>query len=221
MTGTDQSSELAVDQFLNHVLLGEDAALSAALADSLAAGLPPIEVSPQHAQLLGLLVRIAGATRILEIGTLGGYSAICLARAAGPDGRVVTLEYEPRHAEVARVNLERAGVSDRVEIVVGAALDSLPGIASGPFDFVFIDADKEKNAAYVQWAVELGHPGTVIVVDNVVRMGRILDPAEDDTQARGVVDMLELIGEHPRLEAAAIQTVGTKGWDGFAVALVR
>ena len=134
-------------------------------------------------------MRIAGARRILEIGTLGGYSTICLARAAGPESSVVTLEYEPRHAEVAAANLRRAGVGDRVEIIVGAALDTLPTL-TGRFDFVFIDADKENNSAYVQWAIELGRPGTVIVVDNIVRDGRILDPAADDHQARAVRDRL-------------------------------
>ena len=208
-----------VDALLDRALLGEDSALAAALADSVAAGLPPIEVSPQSAQLLYLLTRISGARRVLEIGTLGGYSTICLARGVGPEGSVVTLEYEPRHAEVARRNLARAGVVDRVEIIVGAALDSLPGL-TGDFDLVFIDADKENNSAYVQWAIELGRPGTVIVVDNVVRNGRILDPAPDDQQARAVRDMLEMMGKHPRLDTAAIQTVGIKGWDGFAIALV-
>ena len=209
-----------VDDLLDRLLLGEDPALVAALADSAAAGLPPIEVSPQSAQLLYLLTRIRGARRVLEIGTLGGYSTICLARGVGAEGSVVTLEYEPRHAEVARINLERAGVADRVDIVVGAALDSLPGL-TGDFDLVFIDADKENNTAYVQWAIELGRPGTVIVVDNVVRHGRILDPAEADGQARGVRDMLEMMGTHHRLDTAAIQTVGHKGWDGFAIAVVR
>jgi predicted O-methyltransferase YrrM len=205
---------------LNRTVLAEDPVLDAALADSAAAGLPPIEVSPQSAQLLGLLVRIAGARRVLEIGTLGGYSAICLARAVGPGGSVTTLEYEPRHADVARRNLERAGVADRVQILVGAALDTLPTV-SGEFDLVFIDADKENNVAYVQAAVELGRPGTVIVLDNIIRDGRVLSPADDDLQARAVRDTLEMMGRHPRLDTAAIQTVGIKGWDGFAVALVR
>jgi len=210
----------AVDALLDALLLDDDAALAGALADSATAGLPAIEVSPQAADFLGLLVRIADARRILEIGTLGGYSTICLARAAGPESSVTTLEYEPRHAEVAAVNLRRAGVADRVEIVVGAALDTLPTL-SGTFDFVFIDADKENNSAYVNWAVKLGRPGTVIVVDNVVRDGRVLQPAPDDAQARAVRDMLEMMGRHPRMDTAAIQTVGIKGWDGFAVALVR
>jgi predicted O-methyltransferase YrrM len=204
---------------LNRVVLADDPALQAALADSEAAGLPPIEVSPQSAQLLGLLVRMSGARRVLEIGTLGGYSTICLARAVGPEGSVVTLEYEPRHAEVASANLTRAGVADRVQIVVGAALDTLPTL-SGDFEFVFIDADKENNSAYVQHAVELGRRGTVIVVDNIIRDGRVLDPGAADRQATAVRDMLEMMGRHPRLDTAAIQTVGVKGWDGFALALV-
>jgi predicted O-methyltransferase YrrM len=209
-----------VDALLDRLLLDDDAALAAALADSAAAGLPAIEVSPQSAQLLYLLARISGARRVLEIGTLGGYSTICLARGVGAEGSVVTLEYDARHAEVARINLDRAGLADRVEVVVGAALDSLPGM-TGRFDLVFIDADKENNSAYVQWAIDLGRPGTVIVVDNVVRHGRILDPAPGDAQARGVRDMLEMMSTHPRLDTAAIQTVGLKGWDGFAVAVVR
>ncbi|AQT78148.1 methyltransferase [Mycolicibacterium litorale] len=208
-----------VDELFDRLLLDDDPALAAALADSAAAGLPAIEVSPQSAQLLYLLTRIRGARRVLEIGTLGGYSTICLARGVGAEGSVVTLEFEPRHAVVAQRNLERAGVADRVDIVVGAALDSLPGL-TGHFDLVFIDADKENNSAYLRWAIELGRPGTVIVVDNVVRHGRILNPADGDRQARGVRDMLEMMSTHPRLDSAAIQTVGLKGWDGVAIALV-
>ena len=210
----------AADALLDRLLLGADPGLDAALADSAAAGLPPIEVSPQSARLLYLLTRISGARRVLEIGTLGGYSTICLARGVGAEGSVVTLEYEPRHAEIAAANLRRAGVADRVEIVVGAALHTLPGL-TGDFDLVFIDADKENNIAYVQRAIELGRPGTVIVVDNVVRSGRILDPAAEDHQGRAVRATLEMMGKHPRLDTAAIQTVGIKGWDGFAVALVK
>ncbi len=211
---------LPTDALLDGLLLGEDPALRAALADSQAAGLPPIEVSAQSARLLYLLVRISGARRVLEIGTLAGYSTICLARGVGPEGSVVTLEHNPRHAEIAAINLRRAGVADRVEIVVGAALETLPGLR-GDFDLVFVDADKENNSAYLRWAIQLGRPGTVIVVDNVVRSGRILAPAGDDHQARGVRDMLEMMGAHPELEAAAIQTVGAKGWDGLAVARVK
>ena len=219
MTDIDETS-LAVDALLNDLLLGQDPVLAAALADSQAAGLPPIEVSPQSARLLYLLTRIAGARRVLEIGTLGGYSTICLARGVGAEGAVVTLEHDPRHAEVAARNLDRAGVADRVQIVVGAALDTLPTL-SGDFDLVFIDADKENNSAYLRWAIDLGRPGTVIIVDNVVRNGRILDPAEGDTQARAVRDALAMMGADPRLEAAALQTLGVKGWDGLAIARVR
>jgi predicted O-methyltransferase YrrM len=211
---------LAVESLLDRLLLGTDATLAAALDDSQAAGLPPIEVSAQSARLLYLLARMCGARRVLEIGTLGGFSTICLARGVGAEGNVVSLEYHPRHAEVAARNLARAGLADRVEIVVGRALDTLPGL-SGDFDLVFIDADKENNAAYVEHAVRLGRTGTVIVVDNAVRSGRIVDPDEDDLQARGVRAMLELVGADRRLEAAAIQTVGAKGWDGVVIARVK
>lgn len=211
---------LAVDALLDGLLLDDDPALREALADSRAAGLPPIELSAQSARLLYLLTRIAGARRVLEIGTLGGYSTIGLARGVGPEGSVVTLERSARNAEIARHNFQRAGVADRVDIVVGAALDTLPRL-SGDFDLVFVDADKENNSAYLGWAIELGRPGTVVVVDNVIRAGRILDPGAEDLQARAVRDMLEMMGAHPRLEAAAIQTLGAKGWDGLAVARVR
>lgn len=211
---------LAVDDLLDTMLLGDDPALRAALADSQAAGLPPIEVSAQSARLLYLLTKISGARRVLEIGTLAGFSTICLARGVGPEGSVITLEHNPRHAGIAAGNLARAALADRVDIVVGPALQTLAGL-SGDFDLVFIDADKENNAAYVEHAIRLGRSGTVIVVDNAVRAGRILNPADDDHQARGVTAMLEMVGAHPRLEAAAIQTVGAKGWDGFVVARVR
>jgi predicted O-methyltransferase YrrM len=213
----------ALDELFNQVLHTEDDALKAARDSANAAGMPPIEVSAQHGRLLALLATVMRATRVLEIGTLAGYSTINLARGVGPGGRVVTLEYAPKHAEVARENLKRAGVADRVDVIVGAALDTLPQLADRgeTFDLVFIDADKENNVAYVEWAIKLGAPGTVIVVDNIARMGRVLDPAEDDHQARAVRDMLEMMGEHPRLDTAAIQTVGTKDWDGFAVALLK
>lgn len=211
---------VAVDALFGELLATEDDALRAARESTAAESMPAIEVSAQHGRLLHLLARIRGARRVLEIGTLAGYSTICLARGVGPDGRVVSLEFDPRHAEVARRNLQRAAVADRVEVVVGAALDTLPTL-SGPFDFFFIDADKENNSAYVEWAVRLAEPGAVIVVDNVTRMGRVLEPAEDDAQARGVRDMLAMMGRHPRLDTAAIQTVGTKGWDGFAIAVLR
>jgi predicted O-methyltransferase YrrM len=213
----------ALDQLFNSLLRTEDDALTATRESADAAGMPAIEVSAQHGKLLYLLATAARATRVLEIGTLAGYSTINLARAVGPSGRVVTLEYEPAHAEVARRNFARAGVEERVEVIVGAALESLPVLAQRgeTFDLSFIDADKENNVAYVEWAVKLSHPGSIIVVDNIARFGRVLEPAADDHQARAVRDMLAMMGEHPRLDTAAIQTVGTKGWDGFAVALVK
>jgi predicted O-methyltransferase YrrM len=212
----------ALDELFNRVLDTEDDALKAAREAEAAAGMPAIEVSAQHGKLLFLLAKAMRATRVLEIGTLAGYSAIQLARAVGPGGRVVTLEFEPKHAEVARQNFTRAGVDDRVEVILGAALDTLPTlVGSEAFDMIFIDADKENNVAYVEWAIKLGAPGSIIVVDNIARFGRVLDPAPDDLQARGVRDMLEMMGANPRLDAAAIQTVGTKGWDGFAVAIVK
>lgn len=209
-----------VDALLDNLFVGEDSALTAALAASDAAGLPAIAVSAQQGKFLNLLASVTRATRVLEIGTLGGYSTIWLARAVGPDGSVVTCEYEPKHAEVARANLERAGVGDRVQVLVGPALDTLAALSGEPFDLVFIDADKENNVGYVNWAVKLCRPGSVIVVDNVIREGGILEPRSDDATARGSRDVLELMAEHPRLQAAAIQTVGVKGWDGFALAVV-
>lgn len=217
---TEKPTPRDVDALLDNLFAGEDPALTAALAASDEAGLPPIAVSVQQGKFLNLLATAARASRILEIGTLGGYSTIWLARAVGPTGSVVTLEYEPRHAEVARGNLDRAGVGDRVQILVGAALDTLPTLTGEPFDLVFIDADKENNVGYLNWAVQLSRPGSVIVVDNVIRDGAILDPRSDDATARGSRDVLELIGTHPRLRAAALQTVGSKGWDGFALAVV-
>ena len=217
-----QPDPKALDELFNRVLRTEDDALTAAREAGTAAGMPAIEVSAQHGKLLFLLATAIGATRVLEIGTLAGYSTIQLARAVGAGGRVVTLEFEPKHAEVAKTNLARAGVDDRVEVIVGAALDTLPtlGDREGTFDLIFIDADKENNVAYVEWAIKLGRPGSIIVVDNIARFGRVLEPADDDLQARAVREMLEMMGANPRLDATAIQTVGTKGWDGFAVAVV-
>jgi predicted O-methyltransferase YrrM len=208
-----------VDEFLDDTVLLDDPVLTAALADSDAAGLPKIAVSPQQGKFLSLLAAATGARRILEIGTLGGFSTIWLARGAGPAGHVTTLEYEPRHAEVARANLDRAGLSDRVEVLVGAALDSLPNV-TGPFDLVFIDADKENNPSYLEWAVKLTHPGSMIVVDNVIREGAILSPGDDPVLV-GTRKVLELMGEHPQLDTAVLQVVGAKHWDGLAFALVK
>jgi predicted O-methyltransferase YrrM len=212
-----------VDDYLSGLLVPPDEALDAALADSAAAGLPPINVAPNQGKLLHIVARAIGARRILEIGTLGGYSTIWLARALPPDGKLITLEFEPRHAAVAQANLERAGLSGAVEIRVGAALDSLAQLAAekaAPFDLVFIDADKANNAAYVTWAVKLSRPGTLIVVDNVIRHGRILDADTADADIAGTRRMFELLAAEPRLCATAFQTVGEKGLDGLAIAVV-
>lgn len=217
---TEKPTPHDVDAFLDSTVVGDDPALTAALEASNAAGLPPIAVSVQQGKFLSLLAGATGARRILEIGTLGGFSTIWLARGAGPQGRVVTLEYEPKHAEVARGNLERAGVADRVEVIVGAALDTLPTV-TGPFDLIFIDADKENNLAYLEWAVRLARPGAVIVVDNVIRDGQILRPDSDDARVAATRKTLQAMGEHPRLDTAVLQTVGSKHWDGFALALVQ
>ncbi|WP_432054305.1 O-methyltransferase [Streptomyces sp. bgisy022] len=212
------------DYFAGRLLTGEpDDALAAALSDSEAAGLPPIAVAPTHGKLLHLLARVQGARRILEIGTLGGYSTIWLGRALPDDGRLVTLERDPRHAEVATRNLARAGLAERVEVRVGAALQSLDRLAeegAEPFDLVFVDADKANNPHYVEGALRLTEAGALIIVDNVVRGGRVADPDDDAPDVTGTRAALDLIGRHPRLDGTAIQTVGVKGYDGFALARV-
>jgi predicted O-methyltransferase YrrM len=213
----------AVDAYFSETIVGRDGALEAALIANAAAGLPPIDVSPAHGKMLYLIARMAGARKALEIGALGGYSSIWIARALPPEGRLLTLEAVAKHANVARKNIERAGLSDRVEVRQGAALDSLPTIEAeglAPFDFVFIDADKSNNPNYLSWAMRLSRPGTVIVVDNVVRSGRIADKSSRDPDVTGTRAMFELMAREPRLEATAIQTVGAKGWDGFALAVV-
>jgi predicted O-methyltransferase YrrM len=217
---TQKPSPADVDEFLDTTVVGDDPALSAALEASDAAGLPRIAVSAQQGKFLSLLAGAIKARSVLEIGTLGGFSTIWLARGVGPDGRVLTLEYEPKHAEVARANIDRAGVGDRVEVVVGPALETLPTVTDGPFDLVFIDADKENNAGYLEWALRLTQPGSVIVVDNVIRDGAILSPDPDD-KVRATRRTLEMMGEHPELDTAVLQTVGAKHWDGFALALVK
>ena len=212
----------AVDDYLAQIVQ-QDEALDAALAANAAAGLPAIDVSPAHGKMLHLLARMAGARKALEIGALGGYSTIWIARALPAGGRLITLEADERHASVARANVARAGLADKVEVRVGAALDSLPAIEAeglAPFDFVFIDADKENNANYLAWALRLSRPGTTIVVDNVVRDGRILDASSRDSDVVGVREMFEMMQGEPRLSATAVQTVGAKGWDGFALAVV-
>lgn len=218
---TEKPTPKDVDAFLDGTVIGEDPALSAALAASDAAGLPQIAVSPQQGKFLSVLAAAMGARRILEIGTLGGFSTIWLARVAGPQAQVVTLEYEPRHAEVARANLEQAGVADRVQVVVGPALETLPTVSGAPFDMVFVDADKENYVAYLDWAVKLTRPGALIVLDNVIREGAILTPETADARAQATRRTLQVTGEHPRLDTAVLQTVGAKRWDGFAIALVK
>lgn len=212
----------AVDAYIAGKLLGDDDALAAALANNEANGLPPIDVSAAQGKMLFLLAQIAGARRILEIGTLGGYSTIWLARALPEDGELVTLEIEEAHARVARANLDRAGVSDRVDIRVGPASDSLAAMTgAAPFDFVFIDADKQGNAHYVAEAIRLGRSGTTIVVDNVVREGGVLDPDSGDPRIDCTRALFDMLNADARIDATAVQTVGVKKWDGFVLARVR
>ena len=211
----------AVDEYLAGLFVGADEALDGALRASDAANLPAIAVSAPQGKFLHLLARLRGAKRILEVGTLGGYSTIWLARALPADGRLFSLEFDPHHAEVARANVTRAGLADRVEIRVGPAIDSLPLLpAAEPFDLVFIDADKPSTPQYVRWALKLTRPGSVIVVDNVVRDGAVI-AEHPDASAEGMRQTLAWIAAEPRLSATAIQTVGGKGYDGFAIALVN
>lgn len=213
----------AVDRYITDLLVPPDPALDAALQASAAAGLPPINVSPNQGKLLLLLARLQGARTILEIGTLGGYSTIWLARALPVDGRLITLEVDPKHAEVARANIARAGLSEVVELRLGRALDTLPQLAAegrGPFDLIFIDADKPSNPDYFAWALKLSRRGSLIIVDNAVRNGAVIDAASGDPSVQGVRRFNELLAAEPRVSATAIQTVGSKGYDGFAIALV-
>jgi predicted O-methyltransferase YrrM len=213
----------AVDGYITDHLVPTDAALDTALRASAEAGLPDIQVSANQGKLLHLLARAQGARSILELGTLGGYSTIWLAQALPPGGRLVTLEADPRHAEVARTNVARAGLAGVVELRLGPALDTLPELAAagyGPFDLVFIDADKPNNVNYLRWALRLTRPGSLIVVDNVIRGGAVVDAGHSDARVRGTRDLFEALAAEPRLTATAVQTVGDKGYDGFALALV-
>ncbi|MFD3333336.1 O-methyltransferase [Streptomyces sp. NPDC058700] len=213
----------AVDAYFAETIAPADDVLTAALAESSAAGLPEIAVAPNQGKLLHLLASMQGARNILEIGTLGGYSTIWLARALPADGRLISLEYDPAHADVARANIARAGLDTVVEVRTGAALDSLPGLeteGAGPFDLVFIDADKVNNPRYVEWALRLSRPGTVIIVDNVVRGGAIVTPHPDDPAITGTRELFDLVAAEPRLDATALQTVGAKGYDGLLLARV-
>ena len=219
----------AVDRYITDLLVSEDSGLDAALRASDAAGLPPIAVTPNQGKLLELLARMQGASTILELGTLGGYSTIWLARALPAGGRLITLEVEPRYAEVARANIARAGFGEVVELRVGPALETLPELVAegaGPFDLIFIDADKGNYPGYFEWSLKLSRPGTVIIGDNVVRDGAILDPGAydpvlGDAVIQGVRRFYELLAAEPRVSATAIQTVGGKGYDGFALAIVE
>lgn len=214
----------AVDGYIAGKLIGADPVLDAALAANAAGGLPAIDVSAAQGRMLELLARMTRARRILEVGTLGGYSTICLARALPGDGQLVTLELDPHHAEVARANLERAGLGGRCEVRVGPAAETLAAMIAageGPFDLVFIDADKPGNVAYLEAALELARPGSVIVVDNVVRGGRVLEAGSTDRSVVGTRALFDAVAAEPRLDATAIQTVGDKGWDGFLLAVVK
>ncbi len=214
----------AVDQYFTEALAPSDPSLDAALRDSAAAGLPAHHVAPNQGKFLQLLARSVGAKSILEVGTLGGYSTIWLARALVMGGRLVTLEADEKHAEVARVNIARAGLNDFVELRLGPAAETLPILAGegwGPFDFVFIDADKPGNPEYFSWALRLSRPGTVIVVDNVVRGGEVVDPDSTDPSVQGVRRLTEMLRAEPRATCTALQTVGEKGYDGFVVAIVN
>jgi predicted O-methyltransferase YrrM len=214
----------AVDDYIHSLLLGPDAALEAALQDSAEAGLPGIQVSPAQGKMLHVLALATGARQVLEIGTLGGYSAIWLARALPAEGRLVTLEIEPRHAEVARKNIARAGVGDKVELRLGRAEETLRHLVaekSGPFDLVFIDADKPGYAEYFHWALQLTRRGSLIIADNVVRKGEVANEASEDSNVQGIRRFHEALAREPRVSATVIQTVGSKGYDGFALAVVR
>lgn len=214
----------AIDRYFTDLLTAPDPGLDAALAASAAAELPQINVSPNQGKLLHLLARAMGARTILEIGTLGGYSSIWLARALPPDGHLISLEADPRHAEIARANIAGAGLAEVVEVRLGKALDTLPHLAAEghePFDFTFIDADKPNTTEYFAWALRLSRPGSVIVVDNVVRGGQVIDAESDDPSVQGVRRFNERLGSEPRVSATAIQTVGSKGYDGFVIAVVE
>ncbi len=219
----NQKTWTAVDEYINNLLVPHDPILESALQASTAAGLPEIAVTPSQGKLLHLLARSQNARNILEIGTLGAYSTIWLARALPADGRVITLEFSAKHAKVARANIARAGLSDRVELREGPALETLPRIAAEartPFDLIFIDADKENNANYFNWALKLSRPGTLIFIDNVVREGAVIDAKSSDPMVQGVRRFNDLLTSETRVIATTIQTVGSKGYDGFTLALV-
>lgn len=218
-----QAQWSAVDQYIVASLVREEPVLATVRSSAQAQGLPPHDVSPPQGKFLHLLAQIIGARNILEIGTLAGYSTIWLGRALQEGGRLITLEFDPKHAKVARQNIERANLSKSIEVRVGAAIDSLQMLhqeGAGPFDLIFIDADKPNNPAYLSWALRLSRPGTVIIADNVVRDGAVVNAANDDPRVQGVRALFDMIAAEDKLEATALQTVGSKGWDGFAIAVV-
>ena len=218
-----QPTWTSVDEYLNQTLIPTDPILEAALAANTAAGLPSIDITPTQGQFLQILVRIHQARRILEVGTLGGYSTIWLARALPQDGKLITLELDAHHAAVARANIARAGLSQIVELLQGPAAQSLAQLQKEgvqPFDLIFIDADKPNNPVYLEWALKLSRTGTLIVLDNVIREGEIVDANSSDKSIQGTRAMFEILAAHPNLQATAIQTVGSKGYDGFALAIV-
>jgi predicted O-methyltransferase YrrM len=220
----DQGLWITVDRYLSDTLISPDHSMEEALDANACAGLPAIDVAPNQGKLLHLIARVQGARRILEVGTLGGYSSIWLARALPADGKLITLELEQKHAAVAANNIARAGLTSLVDIRVGPALDSLAKIAkenAGPFDLIFLDADKPNNPHYLDWAIRLSRPGTVIIGDNVIRDGAIVEKNHPDPRVAGTRTFLEKLGNDPRLDATAIQTVGSKGYDGFAMAVVK
>jgi predicted O-methyltransferase YrrM len=220
---TSNDQWISVDRYITDLLVPPDPALDAALQASAAAGLPAINVAPNQGKFLMLLAQIRGARNILEIGTLGAYSTIWLARALPADGRLITLEADPKHADVARANIERAGLAHVVQLRLGPALETLPQIAAegrGPFDLIFIDADKPGYPDYFRWALKLSRLGSVIIADNVVRDGAVIDPASDDPKVQGMRRFNELLAGESRVSATEIQTVGSKGYDGFAIAVV-
>ena len=212
----------AVDNYMISSLIPEDDVLSQVLENNKRAGLPEHDVAANQGKLLALFVRMTQARRILEIGTLGAYSSIWMARALPPDGKLITLEADPTHADVARQNIQLAGLTDRIQLIEGPALNSLENFGDvPPFDLIFIDADKPSNPGYLEWALHYSRPGTVIIGDNVVRDGEVINGQSDDARVLGVRRFIEMIGDNPRLTATALQTVGVKGWDGFTLAIVN
>ncbi|MDN4526010.1 O-methyltransferase [Fictibacillus fluitans] len=213
-----------VDEYLNFNLLKEDRVLEDVLKANHEAGLPSIDVSPAQGKFLYLLAKLKGAKHILEIGTLGGYSSIWMGRALPEDGLLITLEYSQKHAQVAKENIKKAGLETKIEIIVGPALETLPtlkDIGYPSFDLIFIDADKPNNPHYLKWALEYSHPGTVIIGDNVVRNGRVVDEKSVDPGVKGSRELIDVLAKESRIEATALQTVGSKGYDGFVIGVVK